>query len=65
MEQPHEAYPVVGGKPVEGREEPSRNPASTEQVVGVCKLASPDDVERKTGWVWPALQRLRVLSSAF
>jgi RHH-type proline utilization regulon transcriptional repressor/proline dehydrogenase/delta 1-pyrroline-5-carboxylate dehydrogenase len=73
MEQPHEAHPVVGGKPVDGPEEPSRNPASTEQVVGVCKLASPGDVDSaieravaaQPGWdATAARERAAILAKA-
>jgi RHH-type proline utilization regulon transcriptional repressor/proline dehydrogenase/delta 1-pyrroline-5-carboxylate dehydrogenase len=43
--QPLKAYPIVGGKAQSGTEEPSRNPADTGQVIGVCQLASPDHVD--------------------
>ena len=39
------AYPIVGGKAQDGEEDPSRNPAATEEVVGVCRLATVEHVE--------------------
>ena len=42
---PRAAHPIVGGKPQDGEEEPSRNPAATDEVVGVCRLASPAHVD--------------------
>ncbi|MDJ0813858.1 MAG: bifunctional proline dehydrogenase/L-glutamate gamma-semialdehyde dehydrogenase PutA [Woeseiaceae bacterium] len=44
-DEPHAAHPLVGGKAQDGDEEASRNPADTDQVVGVCRLAAPEHVD--------------------
>ena len=43
------ASPIVGGKARGGREEPSRNPADTEHIVGTCRLADPALVDEAIG----------------
>ena len=40
----HAACPIVGGKNMTGDEQASVNPADTQQVVGICKLATGDHV---------------------
>lgn len=45
IEKPHAAYPIVAGKAMQGTEEPSVNPANTQEVVGICKLASREHVD--------------------
>ena len=40
------AKPIIGGKEVNGTEEPSVNPADLSEVVGICHQASADDVKR-------------------
>ena len=69
----HKAHPIVGGKAQQGAEEPSRNPAGTDQVVGVCQLASPEHVDAaieqavagQPGWdAAPASERAAVLMRA-
>ena len=39
------AKPIVGGKEMSGKEEPSVNPAHTAEVVGVCHLAAEQHVD--------------------
>ncbi|MDJ0906940.1 MAG: bifunctional proline dehydrogenase/L-glutamate gamma-semialdehyde dehydrogenase PutA [Woeseiaceae bacterium] len=72
-ETAHKAYPIVGGKVQRGTEEPSRNPADTGQVVGICELASPEHVDAaieqavagQRGWdATPASERAAVLVRA-
>ncbi len=49
LEAPRAAHPIVGGEPIQGmqgRGEPSVNPADTSQVVGVCTLAEVEHVDR-------------------
>ena len=36
--------PIIGGKEVDGREDPSVNPANTAEVVGVCHQASEEHI---------------------
>ncbi|MDH3613830.1 MAG: bifunctional proline dehydrogenase/L-glutamate gamma-semialdehyde dehydrogenase PutA [Gammaproteobacteria bacterium] len=45
MDKPHAAHPIVGGKAMRGSEQASVNPADTEQIVGVCRLAGPEHVD--------------------
>ena len=40
------AKPIIGGKEMAGREEPSVNPANTSEVVGVCHQANEEHVDR-------------------
>lgn len=40
------ARPIIGGKEVDGVEEPSVNPTNVSEVVGVCHQASGDDVSK-------------------
>jgi len=42
--KPITAKPIIGGKEVEGREDPSVNPANTAEVVGVCHQASEEHI---------------------
>ena len=42
--KPITAKPIIGGKEVDGREEPSVNPANTAEVVGVCHQASEEHI---------------------
>jgi RHH-type proline utilization regulon transcriptional repressor/proline dehydrogenase/delta 1-pyrroline-5-carboxylate dehydrogenase len=39
------ACPIVGGKKMTGMESPSVNPANTQQIIGVCRLASAEHVD--------------------
>ncbi len=39
------AAPIVNGEALAGEEQPSLNPSDTTEVVGTCKLATPDVVE--------------------
>jgi RHH-type proline utilization regulon transcriptional repressor/proline dehydrogenase/delta 1-pyrroline-5-carboxylate dehydrogenase len=39
------AHPIVGGKAMSGKDVPSVNPADTDSVVGVCKMAEPEHVD--------------------
>ncbi|MBT8101706.1 MAG: bifunctional proline dehydrogenase/L-glutamate gamma-semialdehyde dehydrogenase PutA [Gammaproteobacteria bacterium] len=39
------AKPIVGGEEMSGTEEPSVNPANTEEVVGICHLAAEEHVD--------------------
>jgi RHH-type proline utilization regulon transcriptional repressor/proline dehydrogenase/delta 1-pyrroline-5-carboxylate dehydrogenase len=73
LERPRKAHPIVGGKAQSGPQEPSRNPANTEQVVGVCQLAAPDHVDAainravsgQPGWdATPAAERADILLRA-
>ena len=41
----HAAHPIVGGKALQGIEEPSVNPADNSDVVGTCQLATPEHVD--------------------
>ncbi len=72
-EKAHKAHPVVGGNAQQGAEEPSLNPAATDQVVGICQLASPEQVDAaieqavavQPGWgATPASERAEVLLRA-
>ena len=72
-EKQHKAHPLVAGKARSGVEEPSRNPANTEHIVGVCELASPEHVDiaieqaaaAQPGWdAMPAGERAAILSRA-
>ena len=55
--------PIVGGKEMSGNEQPSVNPANTDEVVGICHQASPareDEPCESDGcgpsiFVWPAI----------
>ncbi len=49
-----EARPVVGGRVMSGREAPSVNPADTQQIVGVCHLATPEHVDAALDKAVPA-----------
>ena len=40
------ARPIIGGKEVDGVEDPSVNPANTDKVVGVCHQASAEHVDK-------------------
>ncbi len=40
------ARPIIGGKEVSGKEEPSVNPANISEVVGVCHQASGEHVDK-------------------
>ncbi|MDJ0709855.1 MAG: bifunctional proline dehydrogenase/L-glutamate gamma-semialdehyde dehydrogenase PutA [Woeseiaceae bacterium] len=42
----YNAKPMIGGEAVNGKEEPSVNPADTSEVVGICHQASAEDVRR-------------------
>jgi RHH-type proline utilization regulon transcriptional repressor/proline dehydrogenase/delta 1-pyrroline-5-carboxylate dehydrogenase len=44
-DRPHAAHPLVGGKAMQGKETPSRNPADTDEIVGICQLAEPAHVD--------------------
>jgi RHH-type proline utilization regulon transcriptional repressor/proline dehydrogenase/delta 1-pyrroline-5-carboxylate dehydrogenase len=44
-DRPHAAHPLVGGKAMQGKEAPSRNPADTDEIVGICQLAEPAHVD--------------------
>ncbi|MDH3748352.1 MAG: bifunctional proline dehydrogenase/L-glutamate gamma-semialdehyde dehydrogenase PutA [Gammaproteobacteria bacterium] len=46
MSKAFAAAPIVGGKRTDGDEVPSVNPANTSDIVGVCKLARPEHVDR-------------------
>jgi RHH-type proline utilization regulon transcriptional repressor/proline dehydrogenase/delta 1-pyrroline-5-carboxylate dehydrogenase len=43
--RPVTAKPIVGGKEMSGTEEPSVNPANTDDVVGICHLAAEEHVD--------------------
>ncbi len=43
--RPVTAKPIVGGKEMSGAEEPSVNPANTDEVVGICHLAAEKHVD--------------------
>jgi RHH-type proline utilization regulon transcriptional repressor/proline dehydrogenase/delta 1-pyrroline-5-carboxylate dehydrogenase len=43
--RPVTAKPIVGGKEMSGAEEPSVNPANTDDVVGICHLAAEAHVD--------------------
>ena len=67
------AAPIVAGKRRTGAAVPSRNPANTEQVVGVCQQATPalvDEaiaiaaVEQRRWDRLPAAERARILDRA-
>ena len=45
-QKPITAKPIIGGKEVNGREDPSVNPANTSEVVGVCHQASEEHVDK-------------------
>ena len=40
------ARPIIGGKEVNGREEPSVNPANTSEVVGMCHQVSEEHIDK-------------------
>jgi RHH-type proline utilization regulon transcriptional repressor/proline dehydrogenase/delta 1-pyrroline-5-carboxylate dehydrogenase len=40
------AKPIIGGKEMNGKEEPSVNPANTSEVVGVCHQANEEHVDK-------------------
>ncbi len=40
------AKPIIGGKEVDGKEEPSVNPSDVSEIVGVCHQASAEDVRK-------------------
>ena len=72
-EKPYVAQPLVGGERLDGREEPSVNPADTSQVVGICKLADVEHVARALDqavgaqFAWdmtPADRRATILETA-
>ena len=44
--KPITAKPIVGGKELDGPEEPSVNPANVGEIVGVCHQASSDGVKK-------------------
>jgi RHH-type proline utilization regulon transcriptional repressor/proline dehydrogenase/delta 1-pyrroline-5-carboxylate dehydrogenase len=73
MEKPHNAHPIVSGRAMQGIEVASVNPADTSQVVGICKLASPEHVDAAIAAavagqvVWdntPAQERAAILNRA-
>ncbi len=43
--KPITAKPIIGGKEMSGAEEPSVNPAATDEVVGICHLAAEQHVD--------------------
>ena len=43
--RPITARPIVGGREMSGAEEPSVNPANTDEVVGICHLAAEEHVD--------------------
>ena len=40
------AKPIIGGKEVNGREDPSVNPSNTSEIVGVCHQATEEHVDK-------------------
>jgi RHH-type proline utilization regulon transcriptional repressor/proline dehydrogenase/delta 1-pyrroline-5-carboxylate dehydrogenase len=44
--EPMTAKPIIGGKEVSGREDPSVNPANTSEVVGVCHQVSEEGIDK-------------------
>jgi RHH-type proline utilization regulon transcriptional repressor/proline dehydrogenase/delta 1-pyrroline-5-carboxylate dehydrogenase len=73
LDKGHAARPIVGGKRLAGSEQPSLNPADTSHVVGVCMLATPEQVDTALGLAvaaqpsWdakPAAERAVVLERA-
>jgi RHH-type proline utilization regulon transcriptional repressor/proline dehydrogenase/delta 1-pyrroline-5-carboxylate dehydrogenase len=44
-DRPLAAHPIVGGQAMSGHEEPSRNPANSKEIVGICQLAEPNHVD--------------------
>ncbi len=43
--RPVTAKPIVGGREMSGAEQPSVNPANTDEVVGICHLAAEEHVD--------------------
>lgn len=67
------AHSIIGGDAGKGAEAPSMNPADDTHVVGVCRLATPDDVDAALGLAvagqpgWdrtPAAERAAILNRA-
>ncbi len=44
--KPITAKPIIGGKEMNGKEDPSVNPANTSEVIGVCHQANEEHVDR-------------------
>ena len=44
--KPITAKPIIGGKEMDGKEQPSVNPANTSEVIGVCHQANEEHVDR-------------------
>jgi RHH-type proline utilization regulon transcriptional repressor/proline dehydrogenase/delta 1-pyrroline-5-carboxylate dehydrogenase len=44
--KPITAKPIIGGKEMNGKEDPSVNPANTSDVIGVCHQANEEHVDR-------------------
>jgi len=44
--KPITAKPIIGGKEMDGKEDPSVNPANTSEVIGVCHQANEEHVDR-------------------
>lgn len=44
--KPIRAKPIIGGKEMDGKEDPSVNPANTSEVIGVCHQANEEHVDR-------------------
>ncbi len=45
-QKPITGRPIIGGQEVNGREDPSVNPANTSEVVGVCHQVSEEHIDR-------------------
>lgn len=73
MQKKYTAQPIVNGKPRQGAEIPSTNPADNSKVVGICQQARPEHVDEaldaaaKGQRAWsrvPAGRRAQVLEKA-
>jgi RHH-type transcriptional regulator, proline utilization regulon repressor / proline dehydrogenase / delta 1-pyrroline-5-carboxylate dehydrogenase len=67
------AHSIIGGEAGKGAGEPSLNPSDSAHVVGVCRLATPEDVDAALGLAvagqpaWdrtPAAERAEILNRA-
>ena len=60
------AKPIIGGKEVDGREDPSVNPTKTDEVVGICHQVSEEHIDKAIGLsvaAQPAWDRLGGMSA--
>jgi RHH-type proline utilization regulon transcriptional repressor/proline dehydrogenase/delta 1-pyrroline-5-carboxylate dehydrogenase len=48
-QKPITARPIIGGQEVDGREDPSVNPANTAEVIGICHQVKEEHIDKAIG----------------